>query len=318
MHFNFIDMRLLLHIAECNSFTQGAKRSHMSLPAASTRIKHLEESIGALLLLRSSHGVVLTPAGRTYANHARLVQQQVEHLRSDLQHYAEGVKGHVRVFANTTAITEFLPGVLRTYLAQHPSVSIDMREHLSTDILRAVAEGRADIGVTCGNARAEGLEIMRYRKDSLVLAVPVSHPLAGLDEVDFVETGKHEHVGLDEGSAIHTFLTQKATELHLSVWPRVKLRNFEAMCRMVEAGVGIGVLPESSARRYEKTMAIRILRLRDEWASRQLQICVRKNDPLPAFAQELVALLQVDGEASCSEDAHEAPCRMPAESLSAK
>lgn len=294
MHFNFTDMRLFVSIAEHSSFTNGARHCHMSLPAASTRIKNLEESIGTLLLYRSKKGVQLTPAGKTFAEHARGVQQQIEHLRGDLQQYVAGVKGHIRVFANTTAMTEFLPSVLRGYLALHPDVSIDMREHLSGEIVAAVAEGRADIGVTCGTVGTEALEVLPYRRDNLVLAVPRDHPLCAWGPIEFSQTLKFDHVGMDEGSALHSFLIQRARELGHIIRPRVQVRNFEAMCRMVEAGVGIGILPESAARRYEERAEICILGLSDEWAVRQLQICTRSQNLLAPFANDLIAALQRD------------------------
>ncbi|MBX3704907.1 MAG: LysR family transcriptional regulator, partial [Steroidobacteraceae bacterium] len=138
MHFDLVDLRLMVRIAEANSLTGGAAASHMSLPAASARVKHLEERIGAKLLYRTSQGVTLTPPGQAFVQHARLVLAQIEHLRSDLQEYAKGVKGHLRVLANTTALGEFLPPVLRAYLLRHPDVNVDLRERLSDEIVRAV------------------------------------------------------------------------------------------------------------------------------------------------------------------------------------
>ena len=154
MHFDLTDLRLLVHVAEANSLTRGAERSHLSLPAASTRIKNLEESVGAKLLYRTSQGVTLTPPGQAFVHHARLVLGQIEHLRGDMQEYARGIKGHLRVFANTTALGEFLPPVLRAYLLSHPDVNIDLRERLSHDIVRAVSEGQTDIGIVAGTVRA--------------------------------------------------------------------------------------------------------------------------------------------------------------------
>ncbi|WP_395701175.1 LysR family transcriptional regulator, partial [Aquabacterium sp.] len=155
MHFDLVDMRLMVHIAEANSLTRGAEASHISLPAASTRIKNLEESIGTKLLYRTSQGVTLTPPGQAFVLHARAVLGQIEHLRGDLQEYAKGVKGHLRVFANTTALGEFLPPVLRSYLLAHPDVNIDLRERLSNDIIRAVTDGQTNIGIVAGLVRTE-------------------------------------------------------------------------------------------------------------------------------------------------------------------
>lgn len=298
MHFDLVDMRLMVHIAEANSLTRGAEASHISLPAASTRIKNLEESIGTKLLYRTSQGVTLTPPGQAFVHHARAVLGQIEHLRGDLQEYAKGVKGHLRVFANTTALGEFLPPVLRSYLLAHPDVNIDLRERLSNDIIRAVSDGQTDIGIVAGLVRTESLETIPYRLDRLVLVLPSTHALAGRATIAFADTLEFDHVGLQESSAIHNFLRQVCDQLHKPLKLRIQVGNFEAACRMIEANVGVAILPESAARRHAQNMAIAIVRLEDPWAIRAMQICVRSFDALPAFARALVDLLIEDRERS--------------------
>ncbi|MCO4863139.1 LysR substrate-binding domain-containing protein [Cupriavidus sp. WGlv3] len=296
MRFDLVDLKLFTHIAEAQSLTGGAQRSHLSLAAASTRIKNLEEHVGVKLLSRSSQGVKVTGAGETLLAHARRVLRQLEQLSGDLQEYAAGVKGHVRVFANTTAMSEFLPAVLRSYLVSHPDVTIDMHERLSPDIVRAVLEGIVDIGIIAGNVRTEGLEVMPYRRDRLVLATALSHPLAERGRVDFIDTLDYDFIGLPEDSAIHNFLKRAAADLQRTLRWRVQVSNFETACRMVEANVGLAVLPETTARRHARAMALRIVQLDDEWAERQLQICVADLDALPLFARKLVDLLVEDGQ----------------------
>lgn len=298
MHFDLVDMRLMVHIAEANSLTRGAEASHISLPAASTRIKNLEESIGTKLLYRTSQGVTLTPPGQAFVHHARAVLGQIEHLRGDLQEYAKGIKGHLRVFANTTALGEFLPPVLRSYLLAHPDVNIDLRERLSNDIIRAVSDGQTDIGIVAGLVRTESLETIPYRLDRLVLVLPSTHALAGRATIGFADTLEFDHVGLQESSAIHNFLRQVCDQLHKPLKLRIQVGNFEAACRMIEANVGVAILPESAARRHAHNMAIAIVRLEDAWAIRAMQICVRSFDALPAFARALVDLLVEDRERS--------------------
>jgi DNA-binding transcriptional LysR family regulator len=294
MHFDLVDLRLMVRVAEANSLTRGAESSHISLPSASTRIKNLEESIGTKLLYRTSQGVTLTPPGQALVHHARLVLGQIESLRGDMQEYAKGVKGHLRVFANTTALGEFLPPVLRTYLLSHPDVNIDLKERLSHDIVRAVTEGQTDIGIVAGHVRTENLEVIPYRQDRLALVVPIGHSLAEIESIDFEQTLDFDHVGLHESSAIHAFLRQVCDGLHRRLPLRIQVGNFEAACRMIEANVGVGILPESAARRHALSMAIRIVPLKDEWSIRALLVCVRKLDALPGFARDLVDLLVAD------------------------
>jgi DNA-binding transcriptional LysR family regulator len=299
MQFDLFDIRLFVNISETASMTHGAMQSHISLPSASTRIKNIEDRLGVKLLYRASNGVTLTPAGQAFLHHGRLVLQQLETLRADWQEYALGVKGHLHILANTTAITEFLPAVLRKYLASHPDVNIDLRECVSQDIVRAVGEGRTDIGIVAGDVHTEGLEILPYRRDRLVLATARNHPLARRKDINFTETLDFDYVGLAEASAIaiHTFLNHFSGLAGKQIKLRIEVRNFEAMCRMIEANIGIGVLPQSAARRHAQKMAIRIIQLTDDWAARNLRICLRKFELLPSFARELVELLIIDGRA---------------------
>jgi len=301
MHFDLVDLRLMVRVAEFNSVTKGAEASHLSVPAASTRIKNIEESIGTKLLYRTSQGVTLTAPGQAFVHHASLVLGQIEHLRGDLQEYASGVKGHLRVFANTSALSEFLPPVLRTYLLSHPDVNIDLRERLSHDIVRAVSDGQTDIGIVAGNVRTEALEVIPYRHDRLVLVVPRSHALAGAASIAFADTLDLDHVGLHEASALHAFLRQICDGQRRTLRLRIQVGGFEAACRMIEATVGVGVMPESAARRHALTMAIAIVPLADEWSLRAMHICVRKLDALPAFARDLVSLLVQDAQRHAAE-----------------
>jgi DNA-binding transcriptional LysR family regulator len=294
-HFDLVDIKLFVNIADSNSLTRAAQLSNMSLPSASTRIKHFEDSLGVKLLYRTSHGVTLTPAGQKFLQHARLVVNQLENLRGDLQEYVRGAKGHVRIFANTSATTEFLPLVLPSFLATHPDVSIDLRERLSPDILCAVKEGKVDIGIVAGAVRAENVRTLPYHKNRLVLATARNHPLSKHKSISFEDTLDFEYVGLCEGSAIHAFLTKVANELNKELKIRIQLRNFEAVCRMVEANVGIAVLPDSFARRHSKIMKIDVVPFIDEWAERNLQICVRSLEALPKYVRELVDALIADG-----------------------
>lgn len=294
MHFDLVDLRLMVHIADANSMTRGAELSFISLPAASTRIKNLESSIGTPLLYRTSQGVTLTPAGQAFVTHARQVLGQIQHLRGDMQEYVSGIKGHVRVFANTTSLGEFLPRVLRHFLSRNPDINIDLRERLSHDIVRAVTEGQTDIGIVAGLVRTEKLQTLPYRRDRLVLVVPQGHALDGRTRIDFADTLDLDHVGLHESSAIHAFLRQASDRLHRPIRLRIQVGNFETACRMIESAVGVGILPESAASRHARGMAIAIVPLSDAWAVREMRICMRSLDTLPSFAQELVQLLEQD------------------------
>jgi DNA-binding transcriptional LysR family regulator len=297
-HFDLTDLQLIVNIGDASSLTRGAEKSHLSLPAASNRVKNLEDHFGTRLFHRNSQGVTLTPSGEAFLRHARLVLRQIDHLRGDIHEYARGIKGQVRMLANTTAMTEFMPAVLSRFLASHPDVTVELRERLSYLVIKAVSEGSADIGIVAGKPASSELEYIPYREDRLVLVAPVDHPLSALNEVAFSDTLAYEYVGLSEWSAIHAFLIQAADKLGYPFRFRVEVGSFEAVCRMIEAGVGIGVVPELVAKRYAQRLNIKIVRLSDEWSERKLQICVRNLQQLPSFARDLVNMLIEDVPAS--------------------
>lgn len=293
-HFDLTDLQLIVNIGDASSLTRGAEKSHLSLPAASNRVKNLEDHFGTRLFHRNSQGVTLTPSGEAFLRHARLVLRQIDHLRGDIHEYARGIKGQVRMLANTTAMTEFMPAVLSRFLASHPDVTVELRERLSYLVIKAVSEGSADIGIVAGKPASSELEYIPYREDRLVLVTPLEHALSELSEVAFSDTLAYEYVGLSEWSAIHAFLIQAADKLGYPFRFRVEVGSFEAVCRMIEAEVGIGVVPELVAKRYAQRLNIKIVRLSDEWSERKLQICVRNLQQLPSFTRDLVNMLIED------------------------
>ena len=288
MRFDLADLSLFRHVVEAGSITHGAERAHLALAAASTRIRNMEDVLGVPLLTRGRQGVTPTQAGRTLLQHARTILRQAERLHEDLGAYGGGFAGQIRVLSNTNALTEFLPEALSSFLAEHPSVSVDLEERLSDEIVGLIAEGVADLGVVAGTVDAGALETYPFRRDRFVLVVAQDHPLGKRAKIGFEDVLEHDFVGLDRASAIQRFLATKAVRIGRPLRLRVQLRSFDAVCRLVESNVGVGIVPETTARWAAKTMAIKAVDLTDPWALRELTICVRDFAALPPFAQQLV------------------------------
>jgi DNA-binding transcriptional LysR family regulator len=292
MRFDLADLSLFRHVVEAGSITHGAERAHLALAAASTRIRNMEETLGAALLVRGRAGVTPTQAGRTLLQHARAILRQAERLREDLGAYAGGLAGQIRVLSNTNALTEFLPEALSSFLAAHPHVSIDLEERLSDEVVGLIAEGVGDLGIVAATVDASALETYPFRKDRFVLVVARDHLLAARQKIAFSQVLDHDFVGLDRASAIQRFVADKAARAGQPLRLRVQLRSFDAVCRLVECNVGIGIVPESTVRRVSKTMAISAVTLTDAWAVRDLTICVRSFSELPPYARQLVEHLR--------------------------
>ncbi|MBD9597301.1 LysR family transcriptional regulator [Ensifer sp. ENS05] len=288
MRYDLTDLRLFANIAECASLTRGAERSHLSLSAASMRLKGLEEALEVKLFIRRSNGVELTPAGRTLFANAHQVFQQLEKLHGDLLYFSKALKGTVRIFANTTAISENLPSALSQFMTLNPEIDIDLEERLSPEIVRAVSDGVIDIGILAGTVENTNLRFLPFKRDRLVLAAAPGHPLSGFKEVSFNQTVEYNFVSLHRDSALHDFLQHVATAAGVDLKVRIRVAGFDALCRMVEAGVGIALLPASVAKRLSQSHRFHAIELLDSWAIRDLRICVRDVDALPTFAQKLI------------------------------
>jgi DNA-binding transcriptional LysR family regulator len=292
LRFDLTDLRLFCDVVDAGSITRGAERSALALAAASTRIRNMEAALGAALLSRSRQGVEPTPAGRMLLKHARAMLDQAARLREDLSAYAGGLSGEVKLLANTNALTEFLPEALSAFLAAHPQVSVDMEERLSDEIVGLIAEGVGDVGVVAGTVDVGALQTFPFRSDRFVVVTAPGHPLAARASVAFAEVLAFDFVGLERSSSLHRFLAAKAAREGRPLKLRVQLRSFDAVCRLVEAGVGVGVVPQTTARRAAKSMPLTLIDLADDWAVRDLKIVVRALDDLRPYARELVDALR--------------------------
>jgi molybdate transport repressor ModE-like protein len=289
LRFDLTDLRLFLHVAEAASITHGANRSNMALASASERIRAMEDALGAPLLERRRRGVQLTPAGVALLQHARIITQQLERMRGELTEYAKGLRGHVRLLSNTAATAEFLPAALGGFLLAHANIDVDLEERPSGEIVRAVAAGLADVGIVADAVDpAAELETFPFAIDRLVLVAPRRHALGRQRQIAFRATLEHDYVGLVAGSALQEHLDDQAARSGHRLKLRVRLTGFDAICRLVETGIGLAAVPEAAARRCSRTMSIRVIPLTDPWALRHLTICVRRLASLPSHAQRLV------------------------------
>lgn len=292
MRFDLTDMRLFCDVVDEGSITAGAEKSALALAAASTRIRNMEATLGAALLIRSRQGVTPTAAGRMLLKHARNMLSQAARMREDLSAFAGGLSGEVKLLANTNALTEFLPEALSSFLAAHPHVSVDLEERLSDEIVGLIAEGVGDVGIVAGTVDVGALQTYPFRSDRFVVVAAPGHPLAARDRVSFAEVLEYDVVGLERSSSLQRFLVSKAAREGRPLKARVQLRSFDAVCRLVEAGVGVGVVPQTTAGRAARTMSLAVIDLADDWALRELTIVVRAEAELRPYARELVESLR--------------------------
>ncbi|KAF2392635.1 LysR substrate-binding domain-containing protein [Pseudomonas frederiksbergensis] len=291
MHFDLTDLRLYLNILDTGNITAGAGRTHLSLAAASARIRAMEASLGIDFLERGRRGVTPTPAGKALAQHARVLLQQAERMQQDLADYAKGVKGQVRLLCNTTAITEYLPELLADFLREHPNLDIDLQELPSTRITHALRQGAADLGIVSDAVDTGDLQTQAFRDDPLVLILPNDHPLADASEVSFSDTLHHDYIGLGASSALAVYLEEQALHAGLRMQIRIRADGFDGVMRMVARGAGLAIVPLAAVERGSAQQPFKCVALKEPWAQRKLLLCARDFTALPGYAQALLHAL---------------------------
>ena len=275
MRLDVFDLELFVCIAEAGSLTHGARKAAISAPAASTRLKVLEERLGGQLFYRDSRGLELTPAGRTFLGHARIILRQIKQARDDIAHDIGEIAGQINIFANTTAVTEVFPEIFARFMTDHPHTIISVQERMTREVVRGVLDGTADVGMVAGPIATMGLTSLHFSTDRLVLVTPKDHPLSARQRIMFDECLEYHLVGL-RGSVLSSILNEGRNLEY-----RVVMAGYEGICRMVEAGVGLGVIPEPIARRHRRIMRLSIVELDDPWAIRERRVLIRNHDDLP-------------------------------------
>jgi DNA-binding transcriptional LysR family regulator len=287
-----ITLRLFVAVLEENAIARAAAREHIAPSAASRRLAELEDQLQVELFTRSNRGSTPTAAAYALLHLARGVLNELDGIATQMKDYAhdggKGLRGHVRVMANISSITQFLPAQLQSFLSQHPHVDVRLQERVSTDIARAVADNEADIGLLNHGSYGDRIGLRPYRSDRLAVVVPQGHVLARQRKLGLAQVVAHDLIGMHADSALNHLITRAAADQGLQPRLRMKVTGYDALCLMVAAGLGIGILPEGSARIYMGTLPLRCIRLAEPWAQRQLMLCVRSQDALSPVAQLLV------------------------------
>lgn len=282
-----VSLRLFVAVMEENAIARAAAREHIAASAASRRLAELEGALGVDLFARSNRGSEPTAAAYALLNMARGVLHDLDGIAVQMRDYQAGVRGHVRVVANVSAITQFLPDDLQRFMATHPQVQVQLQEQISTAVARSVAENAADLGILNEGNYGDRVTLQPYRADELVLVVPAGHALARRRSLRLADALAHDFVGMHPGSAINNQLTRAAAELERPLKLRIQVTGFDALCLMVAAGLGVGVMPRGSAQLYGGALAIRTLTLNEPWAHRQLMLCMRSHESLSPAARLL-------------------------------
>jgi len=295
LRIDILTLQLFVAIVEEQSIAKAAEKKHIAVSAVSRRISDMEEMLQVELLYRHSKGIEPTSAGYALLEHARIVLGDLAHLETELVGYRQGTRGHIRLFVNKSAILESLAQELGEFLVLHPLVRVDLEESISPDIIQAVMENRADLGIFGGNILAPELQVFPYRQDRLAAIVPADHALARCRSLRFSELVDQEFISLEKGSSIDTLCVKAAAELGRQLKLRIRISGFDALFRLVGARMGVGVVPMEIIDGRTGMDSLVAVPLDEPWAHRTLVLAVRDRASLPPATRLLVDYLLSPG-----------------------
>ncbi|MDZ4073375.1 MAG: LysR family transcriptional regulator [Hylemonella sp.] len=293
-----VSLRLFVAVMEEGTIAEAATREHIAASAVSKRLSELEHTLQTELFVRSNKGTEPTAAAFALLNLARGVLNDLDGILAQMSEYASGVRGQVRVYANISAITQFLPAELKSFMERYPQVQIHLQERISSVIAKAVADNAADIGILNDGSYGEQFSLLPYHDDELVVIAPAGHALTRRKSVKLAQALDYEMVGAHPGSAMINLLTKAAAELGRPLRLRIQVSSYDALCLMVAAGLGIGVMPRKSAQLFLPSLKIRCVSLDEPWAARKLVLCVRDLAALSPAARLLEQHMAAPAEKS--------------------
>jgi DNA-binding transcriptional LysR family regulator len=292
--FDLTDLRLFLNVVESGSITAGAEATQLGLAAASARVLSMEDTLGVPLLTREARGVQPTAAGQALVLHARTLLLQMERLHGGMAEHAQGIKVQMRLLCDTVALHEVVPERLAGYLLAHPHVNVRVEERPGNEVVSALAEGTADVGIVRENTDVFELESFLFQPDRLVIVAPPAHPLvlaAQAGPLSLTEADPCDVVGLPQGTALQDLWDRRVAQRGRHLNYRIRVGSFDEQCRLVARGAGIALMPRSTAERHARALDIRIVAVAEEFAALALRLCVRRLGELPAATQRLVGSL---------------------------
>ena len=295
MRYELKDLRLFLAIIQAQNLSAGAATMHMTASSASYRLKNLEYTVGGELFVRTSKGMTPTPAGEVLARHAKKLLAGVEAMHTELSDYSSNLRGSIRVLANSSSLNGFLIPSLARFLTGNTGINVDLKEKESLKISSAIEEGVADIGIGADLEPLPSLERRLYAQDRLVCVAPPDHPLARKPSTAFEDILNHDLVSMQRASSNFLFLSNQARLAGKSMKVRVHVHNFSAALHMVEAGVGVAIVPASIAAAAASQGRLTALPLTDPWAERTLYLVLRaETGDQPTLVRQFADILLND------------------------
>jgi DNA-binding transcriptional LysR family regulator len=241
-------LETFVEVARHRSLTRAAEALFLSQPSISGRLQGLERELGEPLLIRTPRGVHLTDAGREFLPYAERAVRAFRDGRGVLEELREARAGKLTLGAAPAVSTYFLPSALKRFVEEHPGIHLTVRTGHSEEVLRLVLEDQVQIGLVRGLQHPE-IEVEPCYEDELVLVVHPAHRFRTRSVVPLEDVASEGLVLFDRTSSYYELT--RALFLDSGIVPAtvMELDNIEAAKKMVEQGMGVGLLPRVAVAR---------------------------------------------------------------------
>ncbi|MCE8023199.1 LysR family transcriptional regulator [Billgrantia aerodenitrificans] len=284
-------LRLFVAVCQEKNIARAAAREFITPSAVSRRIAEIESTVGLPMLIRHHRGISVTPAGEVVLRHAEDVLASLESLGAELSSFFSGIRGTVKISANLSSIVQFLPEDIASFKRMFPDVRVELEEQNTIEVIDMVARGEVDFGICNDIPETDNFTKLNYRADRLSVIMSRSHAQAGVAQTSFSSLLEDSFVALRGDSALTALLNTKAKALSQSLNVTIGVTSLDALCRMVDAGLGIAVVPHLVGEMYVNTLDVAVVPLKDDWALRQQVIVHNAGAALSASASKLVEFL---------------------------
>ncbi len=283
------DLRAFVTVGELQSFAAAAKALHLSQPALSRRISHLEDLLGVRLFDRTTRSVGLTVLGRRFLEEMHGLVEDIDRSVLSLRDAAELEAGDVTIGCVFSAVHHFLPPVISAFQQRYPRVLVRIIEEGADEVLASVKHGEADFAINYIGMQDPEVEFTPLLKEPYVLACPTGHPLAKRRSVRWDELAEYPHARVSHASRNRLLIDQALADLPPLPRPVIEVRHVSTLIRLVESGLGLAVVPQLTLPRRSATVVG--VKLEHPAISRTLAIVRRGGRSLSPAAAAFAQLL---------------------------
>lgn len=288
---NIAKIRTFIVVGEQGSFRKASEIIHLSQPAISAHVRDLENYLGVPLLSRTTRSVRLTSEGEKFLIRAKRALLDLQSVILELKDEAELQSGRVTIACLPTIASSSLPPALAIFQKRHPEIKVRVLDEIATTVNQHVLSMEADFGLGPRPAWNVEVEFVPLFRDDFIAVFPRTHELARRKSIRLKELVKYRLLMMATGTSVRILLDEAFRRIGCEVDPIYELNHHETLGGMVEAGLGITVLP---------TMALSILghprlksvRIREAGLYREIGILQRRGSVLSPTSVEFLNILR--------------------------